>query len=718
MSYRGDGKPDEFYPRGTFVGRHQVPAADEYRKSHAVSEGLNFPVLGVIDKVYYSNMSTNSSNNQNNVYSSNIQDKKMDAAGRYTTTEFTTKSKGSRLEADVKIVKGPRGVADSGNIMRNVPLCIGFGGIKNYGFVVPTPTTNVSTPQFTGTENGDWCLVQFIGGSYTGGVITHIWPNQLNTQDPASLQEGIFAYSRMAGTQVIVSKDGNFVLDSRNAGEEVTTDPHSGSVSTKRANGTQGAITVISRGDVVIAAGFPRNNESESSLPAGKAALKASKVLSLRSTLDEVTLNTQADATDGAAMQVKIQNERGSLRPAARKDDKIKITDGDEGDLFSFIGTLYDLLDAVGSTLETFSQDPGALAAGSMITAFIGCHPKPTYAEGKIIEGSKYCQIAGEGTAADVGGDESGIVNSSGEQVSSSELVSLELAAYATAIPKVIASKISPNPITQAKGAIPGTLQKIAKSLELSPPPGPAVAIGIKEAAKILPTIFEMISTGSITPDAVDGKLPTSAVSAGYASMDAIVGKYDDDPADPNATGKLITPGLLQQSEAADLTNDYMQKLVAIQQGTEDYTQSQLESLYGTPNSVEDGLPTGPVVAINPGTGEYWKVGDDVVTNGSLGKNAVDTASAEAATLSTKLQSVMGGFDATWFAGSGIVPPTVKTYTQLLSDGAQVTAALAALGASPTYAAVLAAVTPLIAAAGEGLVQEVEKEVDKELSSL
>ena len=731
--YKGGGKPPDFHPRGTYMEGHPVAAADELRYSDSVNTGINFPILGVIDKVYFADLSTNHSNSEKNAYSSNVSDKTLDKDGNFVTSEFVTNEKGYRLEVDVKIVRGPDGVSNSGVVIKNVPVCISFGGVKNYGVVVPTPTTNVSVPQFTGTENGDWCLVQYIGGTFTGRVVTHTWPNQLNFLDAPISQEDIFAYARMAGTQLIINKEGNFTLDARNAGEEVTTDPRTGAVTTKRAGGNEGTINVFTRNDVVIAAGFPRNNESESSLPGGRAAFKSSRLLSFRSTLDEVIVNTQADAPDGVAMQVKIQGERGSLRPAARKNDKIRLTDGDDNDLFSFIGTLYDLLDMVSTSLTTFSQDPGALAAGSLIEAFIGCHPKPTYAEGKIIEGSEYCQIAGDGNAADIGEDESGIVNEQGEQIPSEELVQKELEALMSAIPEVIGTYINPNPLVKAKAAIPGALQTAAQAMEKSPiPPIKAAAPGVKEAGKIIPMVLEMISTGSLDSGVVDNELPASATGMGYTSMDQVVGKYDDDPENPaggpgtEPTGLLISPGLVQESQRLDLTEDYLNAIKSSQDGTEIFTQPELEQVYGVPNSVDvNGLPTGPEVDINPATGTYWEVTflagpepaglNDVITAGSPGHSYLMGVQTNARFKRIDLGNVLNGFDPSWFSDLKVLPPNQQLYLDLGTASFTTTNNIAALPPDPGFSAVLAAIGPVLDLVGPGLTQQANAAVNEAL---
>ena len=714
--YKGEGKPEEFYPDGTEEDGHPVAAHDEYRLSDEVNSGINFPILGIINRVYFADLSTNHSNTDKNVYSNNSSFKRFDGAGNFVTSEFVTKEKGYRLEVDVKIVKGPNGVSDSGVIIENVPVCLGFGGITNYGMVVPTPTSNVSVPQYTGTENGDWCLVQYIGGQFTGRCVTHIWPNQLNTIDAPIAQEEIFAYARMAGTQILINKDGNFTLDARDAGQEVTTDPNTGAISNKRAGGNEGSIHVITRNDVVVAAGFPRTNESESSLPGGNAALKASRLLSLRSTLDEVAVNTQADADYGTAMQVKIQGERGSLRPAARKYDRVSITNGDSGNLFDFIDKLYDLLDSVATTLTLFSDDPGAVTAGSLIEAFIDNNQKPTYQTGKITTGSMYCQIAGKGTASDIGGDESGIIApSTGEPVSSEELVDLEISALSQTIPEAVSKNVYPNLVAKAKALVPGTIQKVADIMSKNPFTV-AYAVALKQASFILIKVEGILSAPSPPSFDLNNNLPSSFSNPpeyNYTSMAQVTGTFDPD------TNALTEPGLTQEVDYYSKTNDYMQAASSgLYQGVV-ITQSKLETLLGTPNTFDtNDIPVGPRVKINPVTGTYWKVGDTFTTQ--AGQTDIIEAKEDYNENSERLSDVMGGFNDDWFNLTGLAPANVAAYAE---QTLAVTTSLAELSnlaqlEDAAYSAVEAAITPVVNLVGEGAVEAANDIVDEDLSSL
>ena len=621
-----------------------LATADQATLSDDASGGYNYPIVGVIQRVYYANSSENVSNSQKNVISTNEPDSTIDGEGFLSVSEYTTLEKGWRLEADVKVVRGPAGFVDSSKILPKVPICIGFGGVKNYGYVVPTATSNASTEALTGNENGDYCLVQFVSGEVNGHVITQIWPHPLNTIDPAITQEGPIAYMRVNGTAISISEEGDFLLDARDAAELVNTNSDSGYITRKNSSGPEGTISVVSRGDVLIAAGFPRENESETELPLGYAALRSSKLLTLRSTLDEVEINTEINDGSGSAMQVKIQNERGSLRPAARKYDKVKITSGDDGDLFSYIDTLHNLLEVVGKALAFSLIEPGAKAAGELINAFIGCHPKPSYQEGEIIEGSIYCQIAGKGTAADIGGDESGILDCDGNPISSTDLMAKTVSAYVEAAASGVVSQLNPNPINIAKGMVPTALNQTGMTLQKVPLPGvKAAGDSMVQASPYITLALEMVSTGELPENT---PTPDSAQDAGYSDISDITGKRDED-------GNVTTPGLLQEVDIAKNNYNWMVD-------REELDDAELKGKYGADTSWWP---------INPNTGVYYSYND--ATGGSTPENfgtyilEKGFYKADLEVKSTESETVLSGFDESWLP----LPAAQKLYAAAIVGG-------------------------------------------------
>jgi len=630
----------------------------------------------------------------------------MDGGGRLTQSEFSTTTKGHLLEADVKLIKTSSGNADSSQILPNVPICIGFGGLNNYQCVVPTATSNTSDRNYTGRENGDYCLVQFIGGNYEGRVITNIWPNPLNTSDVPTAQEGAIAYSRVNGTSLTVNSSGDVILDARNAGRVVTADPDTGSVSYTDTDGGQGVISLNTRSNIIIAAGAPRRNEEEKDLPLGNATLKSSRVLSLRSTLDEIKINTKADADSGDAMQVKIQGDRGSLRPAARENDKIKITDGDEGDLFDYISTLHSLLETLGTTMLKYASDfePAARASGELINAFIGCHPKPTFQEGKIIEGSAYCKIAGKGNADDIGEDESGIKNAEGEPVSSSELVDMEMSAILEVVKDTVKESIlTPNPANEQKAESPGKLNELAAQLSLIPPLK-TVGEAIKEASPWITLALEMISVlmdGDLSalplPEGLEEQFPGQ-----FPSMEEIVGEG----------------GLSDKAGDAASQQEYMED---IEKG--ELSEEELREKWRLDSDDPD-YPPAVKPPINNDTGDPWTWGQQGDDGFPEALSAVVTNAAE---IADKLGEVMSFFDKGWAMVSlaegdpPIFPPAIQNTIDIATAIATVISSIEELQEEedPTFESVLASLAPILAIIGEGGGIEILANaiVDAELSS-
>ena len=393
---------------------------------------MDGPVTGVITNVYLANDMNNYSNGISNQLPATSEQYELGRTGRRHVTSTRTNTKGYQVEVDVKIILP---VTLSGTIIPKAVFAIPFGGVENYSYVLPRATTNSGERGYTGKENGDHCLVQFIGGRWENPVVTHILPHPLNKKDNPRMEEDHEAFCRINGTTVLVDPSGNLQINGLNAGEERITDSNSGITKVKQSRGAEGEISVITRSDIHLVAGAARENELQQDLPLGNATMVASKdvvVLSQNQSASlgaqqsvnilskghEVYVNSEADGT-----LVKIQNKRGSLRRAARQYDKVRITLGSEGDLFTYLEGLHFKLQEIANNLLA-SQDPGALAAGGTLKAFSVCYFPPKFQEGHIITGSKYCKIASVGDASDIGGDMSGVymVDSAGDPITDEEL--------------------------------------------------------------------------------------------------------------------------------------------------------------------------------------------------------------------------------------------------------------------------------------------------------
>ena len=385
--------------------------------------------------------------------------------------------------------------------------------------MVPTATTNTGVLGYRGTEDGDYCLVQFIGGSWLNPVITSIWPNPLNTQDPPSVADGGSAYARISGTEILIDSEGDLLLDARGANERVISDSESGNYVRKPASGNDGAITVVTRNNIYVAAGYPNENESAGSLPEGTAVLQASKDVEMFSTLQSVKIYSKRESKDddGKLTRVDIQGPRGSLRPAARKYDRVKITSGDSGDLFEYIKQMSVAINSAGKLL-TKSIDPGAAAAGEILSNFVSNNPVPTYQTGQITTGSDYCYIAGKGNASDVGFDENGIKDQLGESISPETLEDFKNSCTAEAASDTVTGLTSEESSAAMLSGVSGGLKTAEKALELVPG-GQPFAIIIGEA---LPKVLGLVTQTLLSsPDTEmkDVNLPSGA------NMEDVVGE-------------------------------------------------------------------------------------------------------------------------------------------------------------------------------------------------
>jgi hypothetical protein len=395
--------------------------------------------------------------------------------------------------------------------MEKVPICIGFGGVHNYGYVVPTATTNTGVRGYTGKEDGDYCLIQFIGGSWLNPVITSIWPNPLNRKDPPSVTDGGIAFARVSGTELLIDSEGDLLLDARGANAEVVVDSQSGNYVRKPASGENGSITVVTRNDIYVAAGYPNDNEAAGTLPGGTAVIQASKDVEMFSTLKSVKIYSTRESKDddGNLTRVDVQGPRGSLRPAARKNDRVKITSGDSGDLFAYIQKMHTYIEGVGSLLSGAS-DPGVAAAGELLSSFTSSNPAPTNQTGKIITGSDYCYIASEGDASDIGEDENGIKDSAGNPISPETLDDFKTTCIASAAASVVAEAVAAPLQGEILSQVTKGLKTAEKALEKIPGGQPAaIAIGLA-IPPLLGIMGELFSTSPET-EMKDINLPSGA---------------------------------------------------------------------------------------------------------------------------------------------------------------------------------------------------------------
>ena len=385
-----------FYPYGAEDGLtgEPIPADRMGSEYHDADTKIWWPCLGIITKVYYSNEPGNLSRivkaALSHEYSSEIQ-----SNDALKTLLDSTQDKGVRLECDVRLIKG---LSSTDRVqLEGVPIVQSFGGIDNYGIVSPSDITNTSDVSKIYKSDGDFCVVHFIGGDYTEPVVTNIYPHPYNTIDPPSVEDGRVAFFKFNGVEFLVDREGNILLDATKAGDVRTIDPNTGATKIIKANrevadpeieSPIGMITIQNNSDIVVSAG--------DDVEQGDLTLQSRTTARLRARSGSVDT-----FTDQNEQLVRVQHPHGPLRSAAREGDRIKITSGDDNNLFSWLNSLNTTLSSVADSLS-LAEDPNVLAAGITLKSFTEAFTVPTYAEGQIIEGSPFCKIAGNLSSPDI----------------------------------------------------------------------------------------------------------------------------------------------------------------------------------------------------------------------------------------------------------------------------------------------------------------------------
>ena len=374
---------------------------------------IYWPVIGVITNVYYCNDFRNRSliarQGTNSPYvNSTIRRITVDGETKEIVDQSNPFSfeAGPHFECDVSLLKGFG--LDTVNL-RNVPVCNAFGGIQNFGFITPQGTTNTDVNHIGGRFDGDQVVVQFIGGDKSRPVITGFYPHAFNSADgprdyPTQGEAEDGAFFRVNGTEMSVSNNGDITIDASNAGDKRTINTVDGALeifppdrsAPDEDDNLPGTIVVQNNSNIIVSAG--------DDTAIGDILLQSRTEATLKSRSSTVEVKT-----DVSSNKVNLQVNHGGSRPAARKFDRVRITNEGDNDLFAYINNLNSLLKSF-STVLSQSVDPFVVAAADLLDLGLGAVAVPTYAEGEIIEGSEYVHIGGPSDADDALTDTSGFV--------------------------------------------------------------------------------------------------------------------------------------------------------------------------------------------------------------------------------------------------------------------------------------------------------------------
>ena len=390
----------QFFCRGGIDQNGREKPGDDPSFSHRTQthmRNINWPVLGIINRVHFADSITNKSQ-QSKTAHSGTSNKTVTSDGYLKSLQEGTSNKGHRLECDVMVVQGLTGYADT-PLFRNVPVCSGFGGVEDFALIVPKARDNTAVQYERGMGNGDYCIMQFIGGNMGSPVITAFYPHPLNSEDPPRVVDGKTANFRFNGVKFYIDKNGDFYMDSRNAGQNVSVGSESGKVVRAKTIGGNGKINVATKNDIVISAGVPDVAGQENALPFGKATFAASKEVNIVSSKSDV----------------KIQAPYKNLKKAARQYDSVKVNGGE---LFDYILKLKHMIFWMAQNIGLASKQFESKGDFELSTNFdfVATVMKeflkndlPKSATGHITGGSNVCYIgSADFSALDIGHTELG----------------------------------------------------------------------------------------------------------------------------------------------------------------------------------------------------------------------------------------------------------------------------------------------------------------------
>jgi len=320
--------------------------------------------------------------------------------------EFSPEA-GNQFQCDILIDKG-FGVAKRNLFRPNVPMSLSFGGVHNYGFVTPRATTNSSYLGNDSRYDGDKVIVQFIGGNIDQPIIIGYAAHDLNVEDPPRYFPGYDspesgAHFRINGANACIDHHGNLSIDTCNADARLYVDPKTGQQTKIEPNRKEvevgevnkqppGVIQVTSKSNMLLSASYGKTDVN-----VGNIVLQSKTETLVRSETQDIKVYTNDSDKD-----VELQGVHGGLRSAARKYDKVKITAGNDNDLFTWCALVVNTLEQVGGQLVTAGgelSDDNLIYAGNMLQGLAAT--APSYAEGRIIEGSPYVTVGGVATSQD-----------------------------------------------------------------------------------------------------------------------------------------------------------------------------------------------------------------------------------------------------------------------------------------------------------------------------
>jgi hypothetical protein len=323
------------------------------------------------------------------------------------TVEYAFDS-GYQLECDVRVTEGLQG---EGSFLTHVPVSNLFGGFHNYAMCTPRGRSNTGINDSVEKSDGDSVLIQFIDGDIDRPMITGYAPHKYSNNAPENIpkiqppEDGLKFI--VNGTTLNINHDGDFLVSTTAAKAKQLLDTSDGSIVNTHPDRDMlsplghppGAIICQSNSNIILSASYKSKETNY-----GQIVIQSEQDTIIRSEMENVNA-----FTDDPAKAVILQGPHEGTRSSARLHDKIKITAGNDNDLFKWCARLSKTLEEVGSFIEASGMvlDPLTAAPRDLDLVYAGKLLQglnkglPMYAEGRIIEGSPYVQVAGIKTSQD-----------------------------------------------------------------------------------------------------------------------------------------------------------------------------------------------------------------------------------------------------------------------------------------------------------------------------
>ena len=470
-----------FYPTPRDADRVPLPPETVLEEhSPDMSKRVEGLVIGTVLHVYYADNPNNRSllaerNRLTNVdHNSVVTTIKIEGTGEERqivepTVEYAFDA-GYQLECDVRVTHGLKG---EDTRLTNVPVSNLFGGFHNYAMCTPRGRSNTGINDSIEKSDGDSVLIQFIDGDIDRPMITGYAPHKYSNNCPENIpkiqppEDGLKFI--VNGTSLNINHDGDFLVNTTAAKAKQLLDISDGSIVKTHPDRDilsplghpPGAIICQSNSNIILSASYKSKETNY-----GKMILQSEQDTIIRSEREDVEA-----WTDDPEKDVILQEPHGGIRASARQWDKVKITAGNENDLFKWCAQVCNVLNEVGDFLKNSAIDmqqeftavhpekilsiehiitglagkddvTGAdvtvtaptqtitvlipaetinitippenvddfCYAGNLLKGLAKNYPLPMYAEGRIIEGSPYVTVGGTSTSKEI--------NSEGEATS------------------------------------------------------------------------------------------------------------------------------------------------------------------------------------------------------------------------------------------------------------------------------------------------------------